>query len=264
MEKVVALAREKPGAADWILQQQAFVLAYSGHLRQAATMHQRAVDMAVKAGQRDRAAQYEAGAAVLEALFKNAPEAKRRSAAALALSKSRDVEYGAALALALTGDSSRSEALTDDLQKRLPEDTLVKFNYLPTLRALLALNHGASSSVIDLLQTAAPYELGSTYSSMLGLFGNLYPIYVRGEAYLTVNKGVEAAAEFQKILDHRGLIMNDPIGALARLKMGRALVLSGDKAKAKAAYHDFLNLWKEADPDIPILKEAQREYAKLS
>jgi len=141
--------------------------------------------------------------------------------------------------------------------------TSVKFSYLPTLRALFALNQRQPSNAIELLQTASLHELGKPRSSTHAFFGALYPVYVRGEAYLALHKGPEAAAQFQKILDHRGVVTYETIGALAQLQLARACVLSGDKAKAKTAYQDFLNLWKDADPDIPILKQAQVEYAKL-
>ena len=184
--------------------------------------------------------------------------------AALELSKGRDVEYGAAFALALSGDSSRSQTLADDLERRFPEDTSVKVGYLPALRALSALNHGEPQGGVERLQIALPYELavnGLNFSHFY--LGGLHSAYVRGEAYLAAHQGAEAAAEFQKILDHRGIVVSDPIGALAHLQLGRAFVLSGDKTKAKAAYQDFLTLWKDADPDIPILRQAKAEYARL-
>jgi len=134
---------------------------------------------------------------------------------------------------------------------------------LPAVRALLALDHGEPSRAVELLQVAVPYELGVQRSSIHGNFGALYPVYVRGEAYLAVDQGTEAAIEFQKILDHRGIVVSDPVGALARLQLGRAYAMQGDIAKAKAAYQDFLTLWKDADPDIPIYKQAKAEYAKL-
>ena len=226
-------------------------------------MSQHASDLAQQADQRESAALYETGAALQEAFLGNALAATQSAMAALELSKERYVEYGAAVALALSGDSSRSQTLANDLEKRFGQDTGVRFSYLPALRALLALNHGEPSKAIELLQIAVPYELGLPRSGIHGFFGALYPVYVRGEAYLAAHQGAEAAAEFQKILDHRGIVVSDPIGALAHLQLGRAFVLSGDKAKAKAAYQDFLTLWKDADPDIPILKQAKAEYAKL-
>jgi eukaryotic-like serine/threonine-protein kinase len=148
------------------------------------------------------------------------------------------------------------------LGKRFPEDTLVQFNYLPTLRAKLVVSKGNASEAIESLRTATPYELGQTTGSTYG-WTALYPVFVRGEAYLVAHQGSEAAAEFQKILDHRGIVLNAPIGALAHLGLGRAYVLQGDTTKARAAYQDFLTLWKDADPDIPILIAAKAEYAKL-
>jgi hypothetical protein len=204
---------------------------------------------------------------VREALFGNGSIARQRAVAALALSKSRDVAFGAGFALALAGDSSRSQALTEDLSRRLPEDTRAQFIYAPTLRALLALNHSQPPKALELLQTTVPYELGSPNNSgsefLLGS-GSLYPVYVRGLAYLAAHQGAAAAGEFQKILDHRGIVLSDPIGALAHLQLGRAYALAGDKTKAKSAYQDFLTLWKDADPDIPILKQAQAEFANLN
>jgi DNA-binding winged helix-turn-helix (wHTH) protein/tetratricopeptide (TPR) repeat protein len=266
MQREAALARKRPGTDDWMSNSEGFVLAYSGHLEGARKMSQLAADLARKTERRDTEALYEADAAVREALFGNVSTARHRAGDALELSKSRGVAYGAGFALALSGDSSRSQALTEDLSRRLPEDTRVQFTYAPTLRALLALNHGQPSKAVELLQTAVPYELGSPTTGgsefLLGA-GNLYPAYVRGLAYLAAHQGAEAAGEFQKILDHRGIVISDPIGALAHLQLGRAYALSGDETKAKSAYQDFLALWKDADPDIPILKQAQAEYAKL-
>jgi len=229
-------------------------------------MSQRAADLAGKAGRRETEALYEAAAAVREVLFGNASTARQRTDDALGLSNSRDVEYRAAFALALLGDSSRSRALTDDLARRFPEDTIVRFTYLPALRALVALNHSQPTIAVELLQTAIPYENGIPIeggSEYLVGAGNLYPAYVRGEAYLAARRGREAAAEFQKILAHRGIVLSDPIGALAHLQLGRAYALSGDGVKARSAYQEFLTLWRDADPDIPILKQAKGEYAKL-
>jgi tetratricopeptide (TPR) repeat protein len=177
------------------------------------------------------------------------------------------VEYGAAFALALSGDSSRSQTLTDDISRRFPEGTIVRFTYLPTLRALLALNRSQPANAVELLQSAIPYEGGTPNEGgsefLLGA-GNLDAAYVRGLAYLAAHQGREAAREFQKILNHRGIVVCDPIGALAHLQLGRAYALAGDKTKARSAYQDFLTLWKDADPDIPILKQAQAELANLN
>jgi hypothetical protein len=182
---------------------------------------------------------------------------------ALGLSKSAGVEYGVAVALALSGDSSRSQTLADDLAKRFPENTRLVFTYLPTLSALLALNHREPAKAVELLQTASAYELGTVILASSMRLGPLYPAYVRGGAYLASRQGREAVVEFQKVLDHRGIVISDPIGVLAHLQIGRAYALSGDTSKAKHAYEDFLTLWKDADPDIPILKQAKAEYSKL-
>jgi eukaryotic-like serine/threonine-protein kinase len=264
MEREADLSEGKPGAEDWIVHSEALVAAYSGHVQQARMMSRRAVDLAQQAGQQERAAIYETGAAVWEAFFGNASAAKKSAMAALELSKGRDVEYGAAYALALSGESSRSQALADELKRRFPQDTSVQFSYLPALRALLALNHGEPSQAIELLQIAAPYDLAVPGISSFGFFGTLYPAYVRGAGYMATHQGAQAMAEFQKILDHRGIVLSDPIGAVARLQSARALALSGDKAKARAAYQDFLTLWKDADADVPVLKQAKTERANLN
>jgi eukaryotic-like serine/threonine-protein kinase len=259
MEQTVARARGRPGAEGWICSKEASALAYSGHLQQARSKSRVAVAEAEQAAQRERAGVFAAGAAVHEALFGNASEARKAAMAALNYSNNRDVEYGAAFALAVAGDSPRSDALANDLETRFPEDTLVRFSYLPVLRARVALNRRNPTGALETLQAAASHELGLTWT----WFGALYPIYMRGEAYLALHQGAKASAEFQKILDHPGIVLLDSIGALARLQLGRALALTGDMHKANAAYEDFLTLWKEADPDIPVLQQAKAEYAKL-
>jgi len=226
-------------------------------------MAQRAVDLAQQADHRERAALFEAGTAVWEAFFGNAAAARHSAIAALALSNDREVEYGSGLALAMSGDSSRSRDLLADLESRFPEDTSVKFSYVPTVRAALALHDGEPEKAIEWLKVSVPYELGAQRSSIHGNFGALYPIYVRGEARLAAHQGIEAAAEFQKLLEHRGIVASDPGGAMATLQLGRAYVLSGDKAKGRAAYQNFLALWKDADPDVPVLAQAKAEYAML-
>ena len=149
----------------------------------------------------------------------------------------------------------------EDLAKRFPEDTIVQFNYLPTIRAQLALNRNDVAKASEALQAAAPYELGVAGSTTFST--NLYPVYVRGEVYLAAKQGAQASAEFQRILDWRGVVINEPIGALAHLGLARAYVLQGDTVKARTAYQDFLALWKDADPDIPVLVAAKSEYARL-
>ena len=175
----------------------------------------------------------------------------------------REVLYGSALAFGMSGDSSHAEALADEMEKGFPEDSSVRFSYVPTIRAVLALNRAETRRAAELLQAAAPHELGIPLSAVSGLFGALYPVYVRGQAYLAANKATEAAAEFRKILDHRGIIVSDPIAALSHLQLGKAYALAGDKAKARSAYQDFFTLWRDADRDIPVLNEAEGEYAKL-
>jgi len=263
MERQAARARGRSGGDTWISNKESFALAYVGQLQQARSMSRRAVEQAQQSAQRERASLWEAGAAVREALFGNASQARERSMAALELSKDREVEYGAAFALALSGDSSHAEALAKDLERRFPEDSSIRFSYLPALRARLALNHGDAPGALETLQAAVLHELGAPRSSIHALFGALYPVYVRGEVYLALHQGAEAATEFQKILVHRGIVVSDPIGALAHWQMGRAYAMQGDNAKAKAAYQDFLTLWKGADSDIPVYKQAQAEYAKL-
>jgi DNA-binding winged helix-turn-helix (wHTH) protein/tetratricopeptide (TPR) repeat protein len=263
MERESARARERSGGENWISNHEAYALAYSGHLQQARSLTRRAVEQAQHAAQRERASLWEAGAAVREAFFGNASEAKKRTSAALQLSHDREAEYGAAFALALSGDIVRAQLLVDDMEKRFPEDTAVRFSYLPVVRAQLALNHSDPSKAVELLQVAVPHELGVPRSTVHALFGALYPIYVRGEAYLAEDKAAEAAAQFQKILNHRGIVVSDPIGALARLQEARAYVRMAVNARAKSAYEDFITLWKDADPDVPILKQAKTEYANL-
>jgi eukaryotic-like serine/threonine-protein kinase len=221
-----------------------------------------AIDSAERAGEREMAGVYYAVSALREALFGNAYKARQSAGPAKQYSPGRDFDYGLALAVAYAGDANRAQELVDDFDKMFPEDTIVRLNYLPTLRAKLAISRSKTQQALDLLGRAAPYELGlPSYSDYN--WPNLYPVYVRGEAYLAAHQGKEAAAEFQKILDHRGIVLNEPIGALAHLQLGRAYAMQGDTPKARAKYQDFLTLWKDADPDIPILKQAKSEYAKL-
>jgi serine/threonine protein kinase len=255
MAQEVAWAAGKPGVENGFLAEEASTFAYSGQIAKAREFTRQAVVSAERAGEKEVAASYEADAALREALFGNAAEARQRSAAALGVSNGLSVQVEAALALALAGEAAWTQTLADDLDKRFPEDTIVQFNYLPMIHAQLALSRNDSSAAVNALRAAAPYELGSA--------GGLYPVYVHGEAYLAAHQASEASAEFQKILDHRGIVLNEPIDALAHLQIGRAYTMQGDSARAKVAYQNFLTLWKDADPDIPILVAAKSEYAKL-
>ncbi len=258
----VARAASVPAHEDLLLALEADTAAYFGHLGKAREFSRRAADSAELAGQKETAAGYYATSALREALFGDAPRARQQATVAHGRSTGVDMNYGLALALAYAADGGRAQALANGLAKRFPEDTGVQFNYLPTLRAKIALLHSNPQQAIDMLAVAAPYELGLPAYGYYN-WPNLYPVYVRGEAYLAAHRGNEAAAEFQKILDHRGIVLNEPIGALAHLGLGRAYILQGDTAKSRAAYQDFLTLWKDADPDIPIFKQAKAEYAKL-
>jgi tetratricopeptide (TPR) repeat protein len=261
MARQVAWSAGRLGVEDVLLALEADTAAYSGRVVKAREFSRQAFASAERAEEKETAAGYEASAALREALFGNGAQAQQLVASALALSTGRDVQYATALALALNGNAVRAEALADDLGKRFPEDTIVRFNYLPTLHAQLALSRNDASKAIEFLQVAVPYELGQP--SVSGVLTSFYPVFVRGQAYLATHQGSEAAAEFQKILDHRGIVLNEPIGALAHLQIGRAYAMQGDAAKAKAGYQDFLTLWKDADSDIPVLIAAKAELARL-
>jgi tetratricopeptide (TPR) repeat protein len=236
--------------------------AYFGRLGNARELSRRAVASAERFGDRGSAALYMADAAITEALFGNKETGQLQAKEALSAVKVLGWQYPNMLtvaysgeALAFSGDSEQARALADELEKQFPEDTKVRYVELPVIRAQLALNRNDPPEAIEALQAAAPYELG--------WYATLYPVYVRGQAYLAAKQSAEAAAEFQRILDHRGVIVSDPIGPLAHLGLARAYVLQGDTAKARAAYQDFFVLWKDADPDIPILIAAKSEFAKL-
>jgi tetratricopeptide (TPR) repeat protein len=266
MEQAASAARNNPAAADLLSVKEGFVLAYSGRLSDARKKWQLAADLARKRGAQERAATIEVDEALWEAFFGNATEAMREANEALKASRARVVEYGAALALAIARESSTSLSLADHLARSFPEDTCVQTSYVPVLRARIALNRSVngdeSERAVKALEVSAPYEMGVPNSRFAADFGDLYPIFMRGEAYLDAKRGSEAAAEFQKILDNRGIVVSDPIGALARLELGRSWRAAGNDGKAKAAYSDFLALWKDAD-DSPILRQAKTEFATL-
>jgi eukaryotic-like serine/threonine-protein kinase len=262
MAEQVAWSAGKPGKENIMLYLEAGTAAYFGKLTAARKLSRQAAASASRASEKEMAAGCESAAALWEALYGNTSEARRRATATLAQSNGRDAEYVAALALALIGDSARARSLAGDLEKRFPEDTIIRFNYLPTLHAQLALATADNGlTAVEALAPASAYELGVPANNTY--WTNVYPVYVRGQAFLAAHQGVQAAAEFQKILGWPGVVVNEPIGALAHLGLARAYAMQGDTAKAKAAYQDFLTLWKDADPDIPLLKEAKVEYANL-
>jgi eukaryotic-like serine/threonine-protein kinase len=262
MEREAASFMGKPGYEDAMLYAQSDSAAYAGQLAKARELTRRASDSAQRADEKETAAGYEAESALREAIVDNVGLARQQAQAALALSNGRDVQAIAAIALGLAGDSKEADRLGDDLGKRFPQDTIVQSVYLPMIRAGNAL--GGSSKGFDkaiaALAATTPYELGNPTQTLQFA---CYPVYLRGLAYLTGKQGSAAAAEFQKILDRPGVVVNEPIGALAHLGFARAAALAGDSAKARIAYQDFFALWKDADPDVPILKEAKAEYAKL-
>jgi eukaryotic-like serine/threonine-protein kinase len=260
MEQQVAWAAGKPGEQELILLAQSDTKAYHGQLEKARVFSRGAVELAVRSRRKETAGVWQAEAALREAEFGNAAEARQNAAATLALASTTDLKTLAALALARAGDAAHAEALEGELAKANPSNTLLNSYWLPAIRGAIEIRRSNPAKAVELLRGAGPYELGRPRPLQLG---TLYPVYIRGEAYLLSHQGKEAAAEFQKIIDHRGIVLNSPIGALAHLGLARAYVLRGDTAKARAAYQDFLTLWKDAEPDIPILKQAKAEYVKL-
>jgi tetratricopeptide (TPR) repeat protein len=246
--------------------------AYGGHLGKARELTKRAVDSAIRADSKENGAIWQENAAIAQAAFGNSNEARQAAAEALKLAPtSQGVEVEAALAFAMVGDTARAESLAQDLGKRFPLDTQVQSLWLPAIQAQLALDKKNPAAALTALQAASPIELGQ-----IGFVNNiscLYHVHVRGEAYLAAGQGKEAAAEFQKIIDHSGIVWSCWTGALAHLGVARANGLQSRtsqgadadlaRSRALAVYKDFFTLWKDADPDIPILKQAKAEYAKL-
>jgi tetratricopeptide (TPR) repeat protein len=241
----------------------ALALAQSGQLERAGSLARRAVDLSVKTRQPERAALFQAAPAVWYAFFGDPTEARRAAGMALALSTGRDVTYAAAFALALTGELSRSQALLEDLESRFPQDTTVNISYLPALRGLIALQQGKPAEALQTLEPVLSNEFALPGTAFFASFGSLYPTYVRGQAYLALRRPADAAVEFRKIISRRGLVMEDPVGAVARVQLARALATSGDSAGARTAYQDFFSLLKQADAGVPLLMQAQAEAARL-
>jgi serine/threonine protein kinase/tetratricopeptide (TPR) repeat protein len=260
MERQVMWAAGKPGSEDIMLSFQSDTEAYHGRLTKARDFSRRAVDAAVRNDSKEAAALWRANAALREAELGNPALASQDVGAALALAPGRDVKTFCALSLAQIGEASRAKAMVDELEKSYGSQTMMKVYWLPTIRAAMELRSNNAKQALVFLEAAAPYELGQPPQLQLG---TLYPVWIRGQAYLAAHDVASAAAEFQKFLDHRGIVINFPLGALAHLSLARSYTISGDTAKAKTAYQDFLTLWKDADPDIPILRDAKAEYARL-
>src|ERR1700730_13816938 len=261
MSDQAAWFTDRPEIQNEMLALEAETEGYAGHLNKARELTRRAVDSALRADNKGGASIWELEGAFREEIF-GEPDARERAIAGMNIApdSSEAQEFGA-LVLAGSGDTKRPESLTQDLHKRLPFHTMMQSYWLPTTRAQIALVNKLPQQAIDVLQRAVPVELGEPLSTQGPPC--LYPVYVRGEGYLAAGQGNAAAAEFQKLIDHRGITWSCTTGALARLELGRAYALAGDKSKAHAAYQDFFTLWKDADPDIPILKEAKADYAKL-
>jgi eukaryotic-like serine/threonine-protein kinase len=258
MDEQLAWAAGKPGDEDFLLSLQSDTEAYYGRLRKARDFTRRAVNSAVGAQSNETAALWQINSALRESELGNATSAKQGVMSALGLSAGRDVEIIAAFTLARAGDT-RAKAMALELEKNYPTDTLMKLYWLPTINAAIELNQGNASQALKDLEIARPYELGGAGT----LINYIYPAYLRGQAHLLAHNANAAAAEFQKLLDHRGIVLNFVTGALAHLQLGRAYATAGDTAKAKRAYQDFFALWKDADSDIPMLSQAKAEYANL-
>jgi serine/threonine protein kinase/Flp pilus assembly protein TadD len=262
MKQQAEWAAGKPGTEDQMLSLESDTEAWSGKLEKARELSRQATELARRNDEKEPAALWQTNEAIREALFGNANTARENAAAAVALAPgSHDVEAQAAFAYALAGDTAHARSFVDDLAKRFPEDTVVQSAWLPAIRAQLEADGKNPARGAELLQATTPYELGMLSGSATN--SCLYPMYVRAEAYLSAKQGLAAAAEFQKIVDHRGLLWNCATGPLAHLGLARAYALQGDTARAKSAYQDFLARWKDADADIPVLVAARSEFAKL-
>lgn len=263
LEHAVLANEDDPVTREWLTQHQALALAFAGALRQSRENFADAERLANDGGRHESAALYLAAQAATEGWFGNAAQASESAKAALAMPEDAGVVYGSALGLALTGDLPRAEAAAADLQKRFPQDTSATISYLPVLRAVLALERSRPADALDALRPAIPWDLGSPQTAIHANFGALYPAYVRGLAFLAAGQPTQAIDEFQKILQHPGIVAEDSIGALAELQLARAYAAAGDPQRAKTAYQDLLVTWKNADPDLRVAKEARAEYARL-
>jgi tetratricopeptide (TPR) repeat protein len=260
MAQQAAWAAGKPGAEDLLLSMQADTEAYHGRLTKARELSQHAVESATRADASETAAIWRVNGALREAEFGNGANARKMADQALALSGGRDVQLLAGLAYARAGDNTKGEKLADQLDRAFPVDTIIQGYWLPTLRAAIELNKNNGKRALELLQPAGSYELGEPPQFQCG---TIYPAYIRGLAYLKLGQGEQAAVEFQKFRDHAGLALNFPLGALAHLQDARAKAVSGNRDAARLQYEAFLGLWKDADAEVPVLKEARADMAKL-
>lgn len=262
MQRQLAWGTGKAGTEDIFFSYDSDTKAYFGHLAEARASTRRAIDSAQRNGEKETAAQWQLNGAVREAEFGNNDRTRQEIASAQSLASARDLKILAALALARSGDPTRAQKIADDLEKENPLNTMIVGYWLPTIRASIEIDQKNGDRALQILQVSVPYELAFPPPPVE--FGSwLYPAFVRGEAFLLLHRGVDATAEFRKFVDHRSLVASSPLGVLAHLQLGRAYAMTGDTAKAKAAYNDFLTLWKDADADIPVLKQAKAEYAKL-
>jgi class 3 adenylate cyclase/Flp pilus assembly protein TadD len=262
MAAQVAWAAHKPGEGLF-LSSQSDTEAFYGRLRKARETSRHAAEASAASEMSEAAAIWEASAALRESDFGHRDLARRGAEAALSHATGKQLWALAALTLARAGEAPRAQALAEKLQQTYPSDTLLRSYWLPVIRASIELNRGASSKALELLRDAAPYDLADPFPVTSSPLGNMYSVYLRGEAYLQAHQGKEAAAEFQNILDHPGLVLNGPIAALAQAQLARASAMSGDPAKARAQYQSFFTLWKDADSDIPLLAAAKAEHAKV-
>jgi serine/threonine protein kinase len=262
MKRQVEWSAGKQGAEDMLLSAQSDTYAFHGLLGKARELSRQAVDSALRSNLEETAGLRQLNAALREAEFGNLEQARQLVKAGLTISPTRDVQTLAALTLASAGEIGRAQAVSEELEKQHPLNTFVNRYWLPTIRAYTELHRDNPRRAIKLLEVATPYDLAFP-QPQFEEGGQLYPVYVRGKAYLLMNQGKEAANEFRKMLDHSGILINSPLRALAQLQLGRALVMSGDTSGGRKSYQDFLTLWKDADPDIPILKQAKAEYEKL-
>jgi eukaryotic-like serine/threonine-protein kinase len=262
MDSVRSLAKGDSGSEDFVTDIAAGWLGLHGHMQEAAATSRQAIDFAQHASHGDRAALFETRFALREAFLGSPAEARRHATTAIALSNSREVRYGTAFAFALVGDNARAQATAEELAHQYPDDTSVRFFYLPSLYGQIALNQHDPSRALAALESATLYEFAAPRCSITVSFGALYSTFVRGQAYLALHQGDKAAAEFQKILSHPGVVVGDPFLALAQLQLARSLALSSSP-QARPAYESFLQLWHSADPTLPLFLSARSELSHL-